>query len=374
MFNAEARLQYKENKCAIISPPGILNRGQARRIPPSLVNVRIINDAPHSGAGARPPGDLPVGGPQSQPLTPQQRTALERIITRIVALTQQQTAEVWAGLKHAINLRNDRPLSAQHFPAAEHYLNQRLEQAQSHQSTRQTLQQLTSLLQQGNNRQAVSEFIRATWGQTVLSQLSPEQLKDVLVKLQNGQLAIPQPQQRPATDRPLLPVEHSALNKLAARLSATTGESTRLIWQSMMELSGVKHGDLIPARHYALLTTWLTARQTLTQQPAPNLHTLQAALKQPLESTEWREINDYAQQRHNVTPQTVLTPAQTLDILNHLFFKRAERLSAIRHEEEAPEYTPLIAPVLDPIKTLVAAHPGRLLIVLILVILFWLLI
>ncbi len=329
---------------------------------------------PIPGAGARPPGDLPVGGPQSQPLTPQQHTALERIITRIVALTQQQTAEVWAGLKHAINLRNDRPLSAQHFPAAEHYLNQRLEQAQSHQSTRQTLQQLTSLLQQGNNRQAVSEFIRATWGQTVLSQLSPEQLKDVLVKLQNGQLAIPQPQQRPATDRPLLPVEHSALNKLAARLSATTGESTRLIWQSMMELSGVKHGDLIPARHYALLTTWLTARQTLTQQPAPNLHTLQAALKQPLESTEWREINDYAQQRHNVTPQTVLTPAQTLDILNHLFFKRAERLSAIRHEEEAPEYTPLIAPVLDPIKTLVAAHPGRLLIVLILVILFWLLI
>lgn len=45
---------------------------------------------PVSGMPDRPPGS---GEP---PLTTQQRTALERLITRLVALTSQQNAEVWA--------------------------------------------------------------------------------------------------------------------------------------------------------------------------------------------------------------------------------------------------------------------------------------
>src|SRR5690606_41249395 len=54
-----------------------------------------------------------------------------------------------------------------------------------------------------------------------------------------------------------------------SKLAAATGESSKLIWQSMLELSGVKSGELIPAKHFALLNTWLQARQTLSNQAAP---------------------------------------------------------------------------------------------------------
>lgn len=142
-------------------------------------------------------------------------------------------------MKHDLGVKSDTPLQSRHFPAAEQNLNQRLEVAQQNHANRQVLSQLTELLSQGNNRQAVSDFIRQQYGQTALSQLTPEQLKNVLTLLQQGQL-IPQPQQRPATDRPLLPAEHNTLNQLVTKLAAATGESGKMIWQSMLELSGVK--------------------------------------------------------------------------------------------------------------------------------------
>ncbi|SQC91054.1 Flagellar regulator flk [Cedecea neteri] len=234
---------------------------------------------------------------------------------------------------------------------------------------------MSDLLPQGNNRQAVSDFIRQQFGQTALSQLTPDQLKTVLTLLQNNQLAIPQPQQRPATDRPLLPAEHNSLNQLVTKLAAATGESGKQIWQSMLELSGVKTGELIPAKHFASLTTWLQARQTLSQQSAPTLHSVQAALKQPLEPQEWKEMVDYSQQRFQATPQTVLTTAQVQDILNQVFLKRAERQPAtLEVRDIQPIYNPMFSAIIEPIKAL-SARPGLALIALVVVmILLWLVI
>lgn len=282
---------------------------------------------PISGVPARPPGvDAPLNGQAGeQPLSTQQRTVLERLITRLIAMTSQQNAEVWAGVKHDLGLKNDTPLLSRHFPAAEKNLNQRLDNAQQNLSHRQTLSQLTTLLNNGNNRQAVSDFIRQQYGQTALSQLTPEQLKNVLQLLQNNQLAIPQPQQRPGTLRPMLPAEHNTLNQLVTKVAAATGESGKLIWQSMLELSGVKTGELIPAKHFSHLVTWLQARQTLSTQTAPTLNTLQAALKQPLEPQEQQTLREYAQQSWQATPQTVLTTAQVQDLLNQILLKRIER-------------------------------------------------
>lgn len=324
---------------------------------------------PIQGATARPPGEpsSPLSAAGELPLSTQQRTILERLITRIVAQSLQQSAEVWAGLKHDLGLKGETPLLSRHFPAAEQNLNQRLSLAQTTHATRQVIQQLSDLLPQGNNRQAVSDYIRQQFGQTALGQLTPEQLKSVLTLLQNNQLAIPQPQQRPATDRPLLPAEHNSLNKQVARLAATTGESGKLIWQSMLELSGVKSGELIPAKHFTLLTTWLQARQTLSHQSAPTLHTIQAALKQPLEAGEWKEITDYSQQRFQAAPQTLLTTAQVLDILNQVFLKRAERLP-VKHEVLNPQpiFNPIWAPFIEPLKA-VSARPAMALTALIVV-------
>lgn len=330
---------------------------------------------PISGTPPRPPGEGPVtpNVAGEQPLSTQQRTVLERLITRLIALTSQQNAEVWAGMKHDLGLRNDAPLQSRHFPAAEQNLNQRLNTAQLNHNTRQIMSQLTELLGQGNNRQAVSDFIRQQFGQTALSQLTPEQLKTVLTLLQSNQLSIPQPQQRPATERPLQPAEHNTLNQMVSKLAAATGESTKLIWQSMLELSGVKAGELIPAKQFTHLVTWLQARQTLSAQSAPTLNTLQAALKQPLEPREFDAIRDYAQQTWQATPQSVLTTAQVQDLLNQIFIRRAERDSGVPEARNVqPIYSPLFAPVVETFKNL-SARPGLMFIALMIALaIFWL--
>ncbi|WP_449566975.1 flagella biosynthesis regulator Flk [Lelliottia nimipressuralis] len=330
---------------------------------------------PISGTPPRPPGEGQVtpSAIGEQPLSTQQRTVLERLITRLVALTSQQNAEVWAGVKHDLGLKNDTPLLSRHFPAAEQNLNLRLNTAQQNHTTRQMVSQLTELLGQGNNRQAVSDFIRQQFGQTALSQLTPDQLKTVLTLLQSNQLSIPQPQQRPATERPLQPAEHNTLKQMVTRLAAATGESNKLIWQSMLELSGVKAGELIPAKQFTHLVTWLQARQTLSTQSAPTLHTLQAALKQPLEPREFEAMREYAQQNWQVTPQTVLTPAQIQDLLNQIFIRRAERDGGVPEARNIqPIYSPLFAPVVDTIKSM-SARPGLMFIALMVALaLFWL--
>ena len=332
---------------------------------------------PISGTPPRPPGEGPVTASAigEQPLSTQQRTVLERLITRLVALTSQQNAEVWAGMKHDLGLKSDTPLLSRHFPAAEQNLNLRLNTAQQNHTTRQIVSQLTELLGQGNNRQAVSDFIRQQFGHTTLSQLTPEQLKTVLTLLQSNQLSIPQPQQRPATERPLQPAEHNTLKQMVTRLAAATGESNKLIWQSMLELSGVKAGELIPAKQFTHLVTWLQARQTLTTQSAPSLHTLQAALKQPLEPREFEAVRDYAQQNWQVTPQTVLTTAQVQDLLNQIFIRRAERDGGVAEARNIqPIYSPLFAPVVETMKSL-SARPGLMFIALMIALaLFWLVI
>lgn len=332
---------------------------------------------PISGTPPRPPGEGPVTSSAigEQPLSTVQRTVLERLITRLVALTSQQSAEVWAGVKHDLGLKNDTPLLSRHFPAAEQNLNLRLNTAQQNHTTRQVVSQLTELLGQGNNRQAVSDFIRQQFGQTALSQLTPEQLKTVLTLLQSNQLSIPQPLQRPATERPLQPAEHNTLKQMVTRLAAATGESNKLIWQSMLELSGVKAGELIPAKQFTHLVTWLQARQTLSTQSAPTLHTLQAALKQPLEPREFEAVREYAQQNWQATPQTVLTPAQIQDLLNQIFIRRAERDGGVPEARNIqPIYSPLFAPVVDTIKS-ISARPGLMFIALMIALaLFWLVI
>lgn len=328
---------------------------------------------PISGLPARPPGEAathPTLG--EQPLSTQQRTVLERLITRLVALTSQQSASVWAGMKHDLGLKNDAQLLSRHFPAAEQNLNQRLQTAEQTHEVRQIVAQLSELLSKGNNRQAVSDFIRQQYGQTALSQLTPAQLKNVLQLLQTNQLAIPQPQQRPATDRPLQPAEHNTLNQLVTKVAAATGESSKMIWQSMLELSGVKSGELIPAKHFNQLMTWLQARQTLSEQKAPTLNTLQAALKQPMEPQEFNTLRDYAQQNWQATPLTVLTPAQVQDLLNQVFLKRVERpQGTLDTRDVQPIFNPF-TPFIENVKTM-SARPGLMLVVLIVVmILLWL--
>ena len=325
---------------------------------------------PISGTPPRPPGEGPVtpNVAGEQPLSTQQRTVLERLITRLIALTSQQNAEVWAGVKHDLGVRNDAPLQSRHFPAAEQNLNQRIDTAQQNHSTRQIVSQLTELLGQGNNRQAVSDFIRQQFGQTALSQLTPEQLKTVLTLLQTNQLSIPQPQQRPATERPLLPAEHNTLKQMVTKLAAATGEPTKLIWQSMLELSGVKAGELIPAKQFTHLVTWLQARQTLSQQNTPTLESLQMALKQPLDASELAALSAYIQQKYGLSAQSSLSSAQAEDILNQLYQRRVK---GIDPRDMQPLLNPF-PPMMDTLQNMATRPALWILLVAIILMLVWL--
>ncbi|WP_413675763.1 flagella biosynthesis regulator Flk [Pantoea dispersa] len=293
-----------------------------------------------------------------QPLSPAQRTTLERLIVRIMSLSTLKAPELWAGIRHEVGVKNDAELQSRHFPAAEQHLNSRLTQVQNSHATRQLLQQLLEKLPQGNNRQAVSDFIRQQFNQTVLSALSQDQLRQVLTMLQNGQMAIPQPQQTRTTDRTLLPAEQQALNQQVTRLAAATGESPVKVLADTLKLVNLKSGDPVPSRHFPLLTQFLQVRQTLSQHSAPTLQLLESSLKQPLSHDEQRMLEDYSLQRFQATPQTLLTPAQSQDLLMLLFSRRAERNSETPLADSELRPQPIWAPFVEILPRPLAQRPA----------------
>jgi len=283
-----------------------------------------------------------------QPLSPAQRTTLERLIVKIMSLSTLKSAELWAGLRHEVGVANDTELLACHFPAAEQYLNLRLAQVQETHATRQLQQQLTDLLPTGNNRQAVSDFIRQQFGHTVLSSLDTEQLRQVLTMLQNGKMTIPQPQQNTVTDRSLLPAEHQALNQQIARLAAITGEPSAKLWTSLLNIAQLHSGAPIPVRFFPLLTQYLQASLTLSQHTNPTLNQFTAALKQPPDDTEQQLLEKHCQAHYGTQPHALLSTTQVQDLLHILFQHRASHL--VTHGETVPPalWWNTLPPILQP--------------------------
>lgn len=290
-------------------------------------------------AGERPPSPGKTAATDDQPLSPAQRTTLEKLIVKIMTLSSVKSAEIWASLRHDLGADKGGELLARHFQPAEQLLQTRLTQAQQNHAGRQLLQQLAELLPQGNNRQAVSDFIRQRFGHTVLSQLSPPQLQQVLNLLQTGGLTIPQPQQTATSDRPLLPAEHQSLQQQVTKLSAATGEAPAKIWQTLFDLAGVKTNDPLPARHFQLLNQFLQVKVALSPQNAPTLNNLLAALKQPADEQELQQMNDYCQARFNCGANAPLTHPQMSDAIHQLFARRLEK---------AGQAQPIASPSIEP--------------------------
>jgi len=311
---------------------------------------------PLSGPGAPLPGNRPTTdalsgtprpAPDDRPLSPAQRTTLERLIVKIMSLSSLKSAELWAGLRHEVGVNNDAGLLARHFPAAEQFLNTRLAQVQNTHATRQLLQQLTDMLPTGNNRQAVSDFIRQQFGHTVLSSLNTSQLRQVLTMLQNGQMTIPLPQQNRITDRSLLPAEHQALNQQVARLAAATGESTGKLWAALLKVVNLLNGDPIPSRYFPLMTQYLQVSHTLSQLSSPTLSQLTSALKQPPDAAEQQLLETHCLQRFNAQPQAMLSHTQVQDLLDVLFKRRAGQLPVENESTPQPLWSTL-PPMLQP--------------------------
>src|SRR5471032_892656 len=328
----------------------------------------------------QPNNPVPIGSGENQPLTPAQRTTLEKLIVKLMALTPMKSAEIWAGVRHELSLPHDAELTAGIYPRAERILQGK--QTQDSHATRQLLQQLTELLPQGNNRQAVSDFIRQNFGHTVLSQLSHEQLQQVFVLVQTGEMAIPKPLQTPITDRALLPAEHNSLQQLVTRLSAATGESPAKLWQQLFNLVGVKVGEPIRARHFQLLSQFMQVKAALSQPTAtPTLTTLLSVLKQPATAQEVHQLSEYVESRFNATPVTPLNIAQLNDLVGVLFSQRVDRtqrpekmdddLTTVSRTEPQPIMNPFIA-LLPPSMQYLGGKPLAFIAFVVVVVLLWL--
>ncbi len=277
---------------------------------------------------------VPAGAGENHPLTPAQRTTLEKLIVKLMVLTAMKSAEIWANLRHDLALPHDAEISASQYSQAETLLLAKLHQAQNSHATRQLMQQLTELLPQGNNRQAVSDFIRQNFGHTVLSQLSHEQLEKVLLLIQSREMTIPQPQQTAVMDRPLLPAEHNSLQQSVTKLSAATGEAPTKIWHDLFVMVGVKVGDPIPAKHFQLLTQFAQVRITISQQTTPTLASLLGVLKQPASELELHRLKDYVATNFHATPDTPLLPGQVNTLISVLFNQRVDRPTRSYRVEE----------------------------------------
>ncbi|ARU94735.1 flagella biosynthesis regulator Flk [Tatumella citrea] len=284
-------------------------------------------------------------------LTTVQRTALERIIVKIMAISSLKSPELWAGIRHQSGVKHDNELLSSHFPAAEQWLTGRLIQEQNARSSRILLQQLTDLLPVGNNRQAVSHFIRQNFGQTVLSSLTQPQLQQVLTMLQNGQMDIPQPQQLRTTDRTLLPAEHQNLQQQVIKLTISGGGSPSAVWQQLFSLISLKNGDPIPSRFYPLLSQYLQARialHTHSQASSLTLPALLKSLKQPPSDAEVQHLTGYCEQQFSAVATQPLTDVQAQDVLHRLFRLRAEQLILVGKKESAAGPQPLTAAIPAP--------------------------
>ncbi len=90
----------------------------------------------------------------------------------------------------------------------------------------------------------------------------------------------------------------------------------------------MKDGELIPAKLFNHLVTWLQARQTLSQQNTPTLESLQMALKQPLDASELAALSAYIQQKYGLSAQSSLSSAQAR-ISNQLYQRRVKGIDRV---------------------------------------------
>ncbi|MFW5409977.1 flagella biosynthesis regulator Flk [Pectobacterium brasiliense] len=378
-----------------VSGPGAPLPGE-RSVTPTTTSSTSISSANAAGSAN---GD--------RPLTLAQRTTLENLVLRVAALTTSKAAEVWTTVKQGLGLAENNELLSRHYQPAEQILQTRLTQAQDSGGRQQLLQRLTDMLSQGNNRQAVSNFIQQQFGSTTLSALTKTQLQQVVTLLQNGQ--IPQStasatvsqtaQAANSPDRPLSPAEQRGLNQLVTRLATMTGEQPARVLNNLMMMQNLSPGDAIPLKHLPLITQFLQAQVELQQtqtllrgtspaqqgtptnagaasepltanttntanansssaanlssQPlatqnallSPNLAPLQALLQQPMTAQEQHLLMDYTQNRFNIGLQTPLTPMQVSDLLTFLFTQRIQR----SQETDWTTTSQLLHPLFNPL-------------------------
>ncbi|PPS58817.1 hypothetical protein CRX72_23715 [Pantoea sp. BRM17] len=192
-----------------------------------------------------------------------------------------------------VNLKSGDPVPSRHFPLLTQYLQVRQTLGQH---SAPTLQLLESSLKQPLNRDEQLLLQDYSQQRTVLSALSQDQLRQVLTMLQNGQMAIPQPQQSRSTDRTLLPAEQQALNQQVTRLAATTGESPVKL---LIHEVGVKSDADFQSRHFPAAEQHLNRRLSQVQDSHATRQLLQQLQDKLPQGNNRQAVSDFIRQQFN---------------------------------------------------------------------------
>ncbi|MCU6377982.1 flagella biosynthesis regulator Flk [Morganella morganii] len=303
---------------------------------------------------------LPLSGEEplnvvsdKQPLSGEQRAVLERLITQLASLTKLRQADLWSQIKQEAGIRNNAPLLSRHFAEVEKNIIQRLGVSGCDRTYSLQLIQLTELMGQGKNSSVVRDFIRAQYGYTALSQLSREQIKDVLMLLQQtsdssslikGSAVI---NSGPYIQK----AGHHFLSQLVSALADITKNPEEQIWQSLLKISGSKSAALIPSGVYPHLVALLQARTMMAGRSNITLDTMQSALKQILKPEELIILKEYAQDSYKIQVQTPLTAVQVQELINYIFRRRIENNGYSPEPQNIqPIYNPVV-PVAESSET-----------------------
>ncbi len=295
--------------------------------PLSVSGTSLTDNFPKSN---NQPGTWRADSLGEAPMSQTQRATLSHLVQTLLLVSSLKPEEIWAAIYHQAGVKNEGELLSRHFLAAEQLLNQHIEQAEISHTCRQLLQQITSWFSVNNHRQAVESFIQQQFGHSALSALTPDQLRQVLLKLQNGQLSVPAPALHDPMEESLSPEQHQTITQQIARLALATGESAAKIWLSMLDVVNLEQGAPLPSRLFPLLADYLQTRLRLSQHKALTLALLFASLRQPPSPSEQQRLESAAQLQFQAQSHTLLTLAQGEILLYLLFNQRARWLKESR--------------------------------------------
>lgn len=300
-----------------------------------------------------------------------QRQILEQLVRQLSKLTSQSPDDIWNMVKEHLGLSRNMSLSIQHYSMAEFFLQQRIQVANQG-GNHSLLEQIMNKLNQGNNREMVLNFMRMTFGHSALSLLNEDELKQVLAQLPNlkssptalqpsgteqsgtqaansqtpnsnnaANAATPPLPNSPAlqtpnsatptplsyAEQPLPSGQQQIIQQLLDNLSQQLKQPIALIQQQLSQILKHSADQPLQNQHFTTARDFLQMRLIATAEPLQPLNNV-LNMMQPLTKQESQFIQQFAEQRFQALPVTIINSEQIDELIIELFTRRASGKSA----------------------------------------------
>lgn len=206
---------------------------------------------------------IPVGSLIPRSLTSTQQATLGAIVDRISLLSYQSAADTWGELHRELGINSEEELLAGYFPTAEKYLNQRLKTALAETGNRFLLQQVINLSSEGDNQSFINRYIKQQFDATSLKALNQDQLRNILLILQERQVRRLTPLDSPVTLRENGTVQTQPANQPIAKLTDISYEQLAKVRNLLTLLFGQQNHSQATSRSVQSFVQSLPLKQLL---------------------------------------------------------------------------------------------------------------